>query len=115
MKKHLIILVTLITFFTQLQSQTNESAGNWKTWFISSGKDYRLPPPSSNKKEVEQVIALQEALDSAGRHQILYWNAGAPGYRWQSMVYRLWMSDTSFNGAASGALANMLLSVGMYD
>ncbi len=96
---------------THLQAQLEPDAGAWKTWFITSGKAWRLPPPAAYKKEIAEVLSRQQALDSAGRQQILYWNAGAPGYRWQSMVFKLWMSDTSYNGA----LAYMLLGAATYD
>lgn len=50
-------------------------------------------------------------MDAATLQQIQYWNAGSPGYRWQDMMSRLWMYDTSRNGV----LANMLLSTAIYD
>ena len=50
-------------------------------------------------------------MNAAGWQQIIYWNAGAPGYRWQEMIAKLWMTDTSYHGA----LANMLVSVATYD
>jgi PAP2 superfamily len=115
MKKSLTISVTLLFMAAQLQAQPEPAAGNWKTWFIGSGKDYRLPAPSSYKEEIAQVIAAQKGLShnmqDAGWQQILYWNAGAPGYHWQDMVIKLWMTDTGYNGA----LANMLLGVAIYD
>lgn len=111
MKKIQIILLTLLFVNVHLQAQVEPDAGKWKTWFITSGKDYRLTAPSSYKKEVEQVLSQQQALDSSGRQQILYWNAGAPGYHWQEMMAKLWMTDTSRNGV----LANMLLGVATYD
>lgn len=84
---------------------------DWKTWFITSTKAFRLPQPPSAKSEVAEVIARQQALDPATRQAVFYWNAGAPGYRWQDVIGKLWMSDTSYNGI----LANMLLSVATYD
>ncbi|HRI59169.1 MAG TPA: phosphatase PAP2 family protein [Saprospiraceae bacterium] len=111
MKKTLTMLAALLLMAAHLHAQLEPAAGNWKTWFITSGKDYRLPSPPSYKEEIAQVLARQKDLDSAGRQQILYWNAGAPGYRWQEMMNKLWMTDTSYNGA----LANMLLGVATYD
>ena len=111
MKKNLPILIIVLLMTAHLQAQVEPTAGNWKTWFITSGNAYRLPPPSSYKEEVAQVLSRQQQLDSAGWQQITYWNAGAPGYRWQDMVYKLWMTDTSYGGV----LANMLLSVATYD
>jgi membrane-associated phospholipid phosphatase len=110
MKKNSIIIVVLF-IAAQLQAQVEPGAGNWKTWFISSGKDYRLPAPSSYKSEIAEVISKQQNLDAATKQQITYWNAGAPGYRWQEMMSKLWTVDTG----RYGALANMLLGTATYD
>jgi hypothetical protein len=111
MKKTLAALLVIILASMHLRAQVEPNAGNWKTWFISSGKDYRLPAPPSYKNEIAQVVAAQQNLDSAGFQQIQYWNAGAPGYRWQQMMSKLWYLDTSY----SGVLANMLMGTATYD
>lgn len=111
MQKNSTILIAVLLMTAHLQAQVEPAAGNWKTWFITSGKEYRLPPPSSYKGEIAQVLTRQQQLDSAGRQQIVFWNAGAPGYRWQDMMSKLWMYDTSYNGT----LANMLLGIATYD
>lgn len=99
-------------FWSQIVSaQIEPEASKWKTWFISSGKDYCLPKPDFNENEFGQVMTAQQTLDSAGLQQILYWNAGAPGYRWQELMSKTWMTDTTYNGP----LANMLLSIAIYD
>ena len=110
MKKKLIIIAVMATAI-QLKAQVEPAAGTWKTWFIASGKDYRLKPPTSYKQEIMQVLSSQKTIDSAAWQQITYWSAGSPGYRWQTMMTGLWTTDTGPNGA----LANMLLSVGIYD
>jgi membrane-associated phospholipid phosphatase len=112
MKKILLIPAAML-FMSALQAQVEPGAGTWKTWFIKSAKEYRLPAPSSYKEEVAQVLSRQQNLDSAGWQQIRYWNTGAPGYRWQEMTSDLYMTDTSYNG--TGVMANMLLSVAIYD
>lgn len=111
MKQFLLLFSATLLLVTHLQAQIEPAAGNWKTWFISSGKAYRLPAPPSYQKEIEQVLTQQQNIDSAGWQQILYWNAGAPSYRWYNMMAKLWMTDTGYNGA----LANMLLNVATYD
>ena len=111
MKKILPILAALLLIVAQLQAQLEPAAGTWKTWFITSGKAYRLPAPPSYKQEIAQVLSMQQNLDAAGMQQIMYWNTGAPGYRWQDMIFKLWSVDTGKNGA----LANMLLGAATYD
>ncbi len=111
MKKSLVLIAAVLVTAASLRAQQEPTAGHWKTWFIESGKAYRLAPPSSYKEEIAQVLSRQQHLNAADRQQITYWNTGAPGYRWQSMMSELWMTDTSRNGA----LANMLLGVATYD
>lgn len=111
MKKSLAILAAVWVTAASLQAQVEPAASHWKTWFISSPKAYRLSPPPAYKGEIAQVIARQQALNAAERQQIMYWNAGAPGYRWQEMMGQLWMNGSS----REGVLANMLLNVAIYD
>lgn len=111
MRKRISIFVVVLLMATYLQAQVEPNAGTWKTWFISSGKDYRLPAPPSSKDEINQVIAAQKSLDAAGRQQIAFWSAGAPNYRWQEIMTKLWTSAL----VDKGPLANMLLGVATYD
>lgn len=111
MKKSLLTLLAILSLAVHLQAQIEPSAGNWKTWFIESGKVHRLAPPIANKQEIAQVLSRQQSLDSASMQQILFWSAGAPGYRWQQMMAKLWMTDTT----TRGVLANMLLGTATYD
>src|SRR5687767_1838436 len=111
MKKILFLLTASLILLTTCYCQVEPAAGTWKTWFIPSGKAFRMPAPASWKGEIAQVVAVQKQLDSADMQQILFWNAGSPGYRWQIMMDKLWMNDTG----SVGALANLLLGVATYD
>ena len=37
--------VVLLPVAAQTAGQIEPNAGKWKTWAISSGKDFRVPPP----------------------------------------------------------------------
>ena len=111
MKKFLISFIAIAVTAAQLQAQVEPTAGNWKTWFITSGKNYRLQAPPSYKNEIAEVISKQKNLDAAGWQQIIFWNAGAPNYHWQEMMNGMWSVDTG----RYGALANMLLGTATYD
>jgi len=111
MKKKTILLSTLFFGFTSLMAQESSEAGNWKTWFISSGRDFRLPDPASYKNEIATVIELQKNLNAVTRQHMNYWNAGAPGYRWQEMINKIWTVDTG----RYAILANLLLGTATYD
>lgn len=111
MEKIIIILFTVLLATFQLSAQVEPNAGNWKPWFISSAREYRLPPPTSFDQEITAVISTQQKLDSSGLQQIYFWNAGSAGYRWYDMMAKLWNVDTG----RYGALANMLLGTAIYD
>src|SRR5437870_366186 len=89
MKKILTILAATLIIAVQVRAQLEPTAGTWKTWFISSGKDYRLPAPSSYKNEIAQVMAAQQTLDASSRQQITFWNTGSPGYRWDEVIAKV--------------------------
>lgn len=110
-KRNLLILVFALLATLHATAQMEPGAGNWKTWFITSVKTYRLPPPPANKEEIVQVLSAQSSIDANDMKQITFWNAGAPGYRWYNMVSKLWMTDIS----GKGALVNMLVGTAIYD
>lgn len=108
--KKISFLFLVLFLVSDLMAQIEPSAGSWKTWFLGPAKEWRLPaPPKAN--ENGDVLSRQKNGDAADLQQIYYWNAGSPGYRWQNMMDRLWMTDTS----KYGALANMLLGAATYD
>ena len=111
MKKLLLCSLHFFLCAFILKAQTEPSAGKWKTWFISSGKDYRLAPPTPAEKEITTVLEAQKNIDSATLQQIIYWSQGAPSYHWQQLMAGTWMNDALGNGI----LANMLMSVSIYD
>jgi membrane-associated phospholipid phosphatase len=111
MKNSLLLHLFILCLAIHANGQLEPDAGEWKAWFITSPKEYRLPPPPLQKEDLAQVLMAQRSVDSAGMQKIIYWNAGAPGYRWYDMVSRLWMTDITGNGA----LANALIGTGIYD
>lgn len=57
------------------------------------------------------MLLAQQHLDATALQQILFWKAGAPAFRWQEVMNKLWPADTGKNGV----LANMLLGTAIYD
>lgn len=101
-----LILITAV----MLSCLATYSQPEYKMQLIHDVKQYRLPAPSS-KNETADVLAAQGLLDSAGQQRLLYWNAGAPNYRWNDMMYRLFINDTS----RYGVLAYMVMETAIYD
>jgi membrane-associated phospholipid phosphatase len=108
--KKILLFTVLLALIHLAHAQTEPGAGNWKPWFATA-KVNRLQQPPSNKEELQQVVNAQKALTPEGMQQIVYWNAGAPGYRWYNMVSKLWMSGIG----SDGALAQMLTGTAIYD
>jgi membrane-associated phospholipid phosphatase len=64
-------------------------AGNWKTWIISSGKDYRVAPPpdaAATKAEIVEMHDLMTKRNTQIDDQITFWDAGSPAYRWVDLL-----------------------------
>lgn len=77
--------------FGQPGDQIEPNAGNWKTWVISSGKDYRVPPPpdaASTKFELEWLHDAVAEKNPAIAGQVTFWASGAPSYRWMDLITR---------------------------
>ena len=69
--------------------QVEPNAGNWRTWVISSGRDYRVPPPpdpADTQSELRLLSDLISQNDQQIRRQIAFWDAGAPAYRWIDLI-----------------------------
>lgn len=93
MKTFLLLLVASGLLSEQLYAQIEPKAGSWRTWVITAGEAYRLPPPPDAKAtqaELKTVLSLQSKRDSATIRQIKYWNTGAPGYHWQDIIEQLY-------------------------
>jgi len=69
--------------------QIEPNAGNWRTWVISSGPDYRVPPPPDPSETWSELKALADLIgqnDQQAKQKIAFWDAGAPAYRWIDLI-----------------------------
>jgi membrane-associated phospholipid phosphatase len=74
---------------THSDSRVEPNAGKWRTWVISSGRDYRVPPPPGHRETKSELRLLADLIrdnDAQVRQQIAYWDAGAPAYRWIDLI-----------------------------
>src|SRR5262249_41510210 len=88
-QKLCIGLLVLIPAWSQTAGQVEPNAGNWKTWFISSGKDFRVPPPpdaATTKTELDWLRGLVAEKDPRIAAQVAFWDAGSPTYRWIDLI-----------------------------
>jgi len=78
-------------------SPIEPNAGQWRTWVLSSGQDYRVPPPPERKEtkaELKQLEEITSNIDPQTRQQIAFWDAGAPAYRWIDMISQRFLNGT---------------------
>jgi membrane-associated phospholipid phosphatase len=95
--------------------EVEAGAGKWQTWVIESGRQLRLPPPPNrfaSRDEIEILKGLAAQRDAAALASVHYWNAGAPGYRWNEIATAHGI-DTGILLLAYRMLA--LMNVAIYD
>src|SRR5262245_19549562 len=91
-------------------------AGQWKTWALTSGSQFRLPsPPGGLAQEVEikDLITRANRRDTAALDAIGYWDSGPPGYRWNEFAIDQLVRN-SVSGPRSARILS-LLNVATYD
>ena len=91
-------------------------AGKWRTWVISSGADYRVPPPPNHRdtqKELKQLAELMAQNDTQAETNIVFWDAGAPAYRWIDLINSRILAGTPTT--ANSTRVYMYVAQAMYD
>jgi membrane-associated phospholipid phosphatase len=97
-------------------SQIEPNAGSWRTWAISSGPDYRVPPPPGAKQTRDELKALSDLMDQNTpeiQKKIEFWDAGAPAYRWIDLL-----NNRSLAGAPMTLYSHRIyayVAMAMYD
>ena len=112
------VLLTFLPVYAQPSNQIEPKAGTWKTWAISSAKDYRVPPPPDAATTQIELRWLKEFVttgqtDPRASSQIAFWDAGSPTYRWIDLI-----SSRIFNGQPVSAFphrAYAYVAMAMYD
>jgi membrane-associated phospholipid phosphatase len=95
---------------------TEPAAGSWPTWLLSSGSEFRLPPPPDDvetRAELAELQALAARRDAGALDRISYWDAGAPSYRWIERAVKHTRARNALGNRAARMLA--LMNVAIYD
>ena len=112
----LSLTLGLTLFALSTSAQIEPNAGQWKTWVMTSGSQFRLPAPpgwGESKEEVQVLEKLAEQRDAAALDLIKFWDAGAPSYQWNQMTIN---EIKKFNvGTVRGERALALVHVAIYD
>jgi len=89
MKKLILHIVSASMMTGTLMAQVEPGAGAWKTWVISSGRAFRLPPPPDNQVTAKELRWVKDCIsqrDQATLASIRFWDAGSPAYRWMQQA-----------------------------
>ena len=90
------------------------NAGNWRTWVISSGRDYRVPPPPGAADTQAELRALADLIgrdDAQTKQQIAFWDAGAPAYRWIDLINARALAGVSLTAFSQRVYAYVALAM----
>jgi hypothetical protein len=90
-------------------------AAAWRTLVLQSATQIPVAPPpdaANTRAELDQVRQLAAHAGQSELDQVRFWDAGAPGYRWNEMLIGLAPRNIP-RGRTQGALA--LLNVAIYD
>ena len=109
-------LLVVVPVWAQPAGQIEPNAGTWKTWAISSGKDYRVPPPpdaAATNYELQWLHDFVGQSDPRIAPEISFWDAGSPAYRWIDLI-----STRFLQGQPSSAYPHRVyayVAMAMYD
>lgn len=82
----------IVTAQTSLNKSVSYEAANWPTWMLDNQQQITVAAPPDAAKTAMELLAIKEAIQKTGEKklaQIIYWNAGAPAYRWNQVTPEL--------------------------
>lgn len=111
-----IVFLAMLPVWPQPAGQIEPRAGTWKTWAISSGRDYRVPPPpnaAATQVELDWLRGDVSQNDPQIAQQIAFWDAGSPAYRWMDLVSTRFLAGRPVTAYVHRVYAYMAMA--MYD
>ncbi len=110
-------LLACLPALPQTTGQIEPKAGAWKTWAITSGKDYRAAPPpdaEATNGELDWLRSMAAVRNNPKiAEQIAFWDAGAPSYRWMDILSKRIIAGQPVTGYAHRVQTYMAMA--MYD
>ena len=104
-----VLITALVVSFETAHAQPDAEAGKWQTWVLSSGSQFRLPPPpddAATRIELERLRGMIASRDPAVRDRIAWWDSAAPAYRWNQIAL-----DESLKAGLNANLASRRLAL----
>lgn len=90
-------------------------AATWGTWVLADSAELRPAAPPDSATTADELAQLQEmvaAMDADTEASIIYWDAGAPSYRWLEIAMVQYANGPPSPFAARGLA---LVNVALYD
>src|SRR5436190_14177665 len=86
----LVWLLPVWAFAQTFNQPIEPNAGKWKTWVISAGKDFRIPPPPDARATQDELAWVRNVALTTQNPNLIdsvsFWSAGAPAYRWIELI-----------------------------
>jgi membrane-associated phospholipid phosphatase len=85
----LLLAAGCVTAQAEPNPAADPQAGAWRTWVITSGREFRVPTPpdrATTDQELDQLALLAAKRDAATLDRIAYWDTGGPSYRWSELA-----------------------------
>lgn len=105
---------------TSAAGAVTEDVSGWRTWFLSSPDQFRLPAPpregsAKTTRELRELRRLQEQRDRSTRRTVRKWNTGPATLPWTDVLLDVIPKDVKIRRPGFSARALAYLHTAMYD
>ena len=87
-----LLTCLLCSIFFTASSQTQTGSSYLKTWVLNDAGQIKVPAPPNKEQTQKEIAAIKEKIakrNEKNLHQVQYWDAGSPAYRWNEIAYKL--------------------------
>ena len=87
------LLFSLLIFTSyQAKSQSQSDVAGWNTWVLHRYGEINTPAPPDKAQTEKELSVVKDMIANRNEtklQQVMYWDAGAPSYRWNEIGYRI--------------------------